>query len=241
VIADLEFVLAARDQFPVALIRAAHQGLARAYGVVGSHEKAAESLRRSASAPAAPDGSPTFTSFSLTARDGMRLSTPRTFSPAPDVHVAQSYDFGDFAFVRTSAGIVAIDAGTSPDRVLAAIADLGLSDDIAGQFTSSYALSLRPQPVAPRPYVGPSTQRHRLGGFPRRSGAPEHWNPPFRYLIGTDARPSFDITPDELVREERSLVVGDTEFVLIPVRGGETRDALMVHLPASQLLFVGGT
>ena len=35
VIADLEFVLAARDQFPVALLRAAYQGLARAYLVLG--------------------------------------------------------------------------------------------------------------------------------------------------------------------------------------------------------------
>ena len=35
VIADLEFVLAARDQFPVLLLRAAHQGLARAYRVLG--------------------------------------------------------------------------------------------------------------------------------------------------------------------------------------------------------------
>ena len=49
-------------------------------------------------------------------------------SPAPDVHVAQSYDFGDFAFVRTSAGVVAIDPGTSPDRVRAAMADLGPTD-----------------------------------------------------------------------------------------------------------------
>jgi hypothetical protein len=33
-----------------------------------------------------------FTRFSLTARDGMRLSAPGALSPAPDVHVAQSYD-----------------------------------------------------------------------------------------------------------------------------------------------------
>ena len=35
VIADLEFVLAVRDQFPVGLLRAAYQGLARAYLVLG--------------------------------------------------------------------------------------------------------------------------------------------------------------------------------------------------------------
>jgi glyoxylase-like metal-dependent hydrolase (beta-lactamase superfamily II) len=42
-----------------------------------------------------------------------------------------------------------------------------------------------------------------------------------------------------LISEPTSLVVGDTEFVLIPVRGGETPDALMVHMPATELLFTG--
>ncbi len=45
-----------------------------------------------------------FTSFSVTARDGMRVSAPGALNPAPDVHVALSYDFGDFAFIQTSAG-----------------------------------------------------------------------------------------------------------------------------------------
>jgi hypothetical protein len=35
------------------------------------------------------------------------------------------------------------------------------------------------------------------------------------------------------------MVIGGTEFVLIPVRGGETPGALMVYLPASGLLFAG--
>jgi hypothetical protein len=36
------------------------------------------------------------------------------------------------------------------------------------------------------------------------------------------------VKPDWLIREQTSVVVGDTELVLIPVRGGETPDALMV-------------
>jgi hypothetical protein len=67
VIADLEFVLAARDQFPVLLLRAAYQGLARAYLVLGRQQQAAEALRRSGLGPAAPDRPPMFTSFSVTA------------------------------------------------------------------------------------------------------------------------------------------------------------------------------
>ncbi len=128
VVADLEFVLAVRDQLPVGMLRAAYQGLARAYLVLGRQQQAAEALRGSGLGPAAADRPPMFTNFSVTARDGLRMSAPSALSPAPDVHVARCYDFGDFAFIQTSAGIVAIDAGTSPDRVRAAMADLGLTD-----------------------------------------------------------------------------------------------------------------
>src|SRR5712692_7252718 len=51
VIADLEFVLAVRDQFPVLLLRAAYQGLARAYLVLGRQQEAAQALRRSGIGP----------------------------------------------------------------------------------------------------------------------------------------------------------------------------------------------
>jgi glyoxylase-like metal-dependent hydrolase (beta-lactamase superfamily II) len=237
VIADLQFVLAARDQFPVVLLRAAYQGLARAYRVLG-RQQAAEALRRSGLGPAAPDRPPMFTSFSVTARDGMRVSAPGVLSPAPDVHVAQSYDFGDFAFIQTSAGVVAIDAGTSPDRVRAAMADLGLTDQapVSHLILTHAHLDHVGGSAAVR---GPDTQVIASAGFPAEAERLRHWNLPFRYFTGTGASPAFDVTPDRLISERTSAVVGDTEFVLIPVRGGETPDALMVHLPASGLLFTG--
>jgi glyoxylase-like metal-dependent hydrolase (beta-lactamase superfamily II) len=237
VIADLEFVLAARDQFPVALLRAAYQGLARAYLVRGRRQQAADALRQSGLGLTRPDRPLTFTSFSLTARDGLRLSTPRAFSPAPDVHVAQSYDFGDFAFIETSAGVVAIDAGISPDRVLSAMADLGLSDAPVSHLILTHAHF--DHVGGAKAVRGPHTQVIASAGFPAEAERQSHSSPPFRNLIGTSARPAFDVKPDQLISEPTSLVVGDTEFVLIPVRGGETPDALMVHMPASGLLFVG--
>ena len=63
VVADLEFVLAVRDQFPVFLLRAAYQGLARAYLVLGRPQQAAEALRRSGLGPAATDRPPAFHEF----------------------------------------------------------------------------------------------------------------------------------------------------------------------------------
>jgi glyoxylase-like metal-dependent hydrolase (beta-lactamase superfamily II) len=238
VIADLEFVLAARDQFPVLLLRAAYQALARAYLVLGRQQQAADALRRSGLGPAATDRPPMFTSFSVTARDGMRLSAPRALSPAPDVHVAQSYDFGDFAFIRTSAGVVAIDAGTSPDRVRAAMADLGLKDHapISHLILTHAHFDHIGGSDAVR---GPGTQVIASAGFPAEAERQRHLSIRFRYLIGTGATPASDVRPDRLISERTSLVVGGTEFVLIPVRGGETPGALMVHLPASGLLFAG--
>ena len=237
-IADLEFVLAARDQFPVLLLRAAYQGLARAYPVLGRHEQAAEARRRSGLGPAATDRPPMFTSFSLTARDGIRLSAPGALSPAPGVRVAQSYDFGDFAFIETSAGVVAIDAGTSPDRVLAAMTDLGLTDQapVSHLILTHAHFDHTGGTAAVR---GPDTEVIASAGFPAEAERQRHWSIPFRYLTGTGASPATSVQPDRLISERTSLVVGDTQFVLIPVRGGETPDALMVHLPASGLLFTG--
>src|SRR6266699_6972177 len=63
VIADLEFVLSVRDQFPVLLLRAAYQGLSRAYLLLGRQEEAAEALRRSGLGPAAMGRPPMFTNF----------------------------------------------------------------------------------------------------------------------------------------------------------------------------------
>ncbi len=234
--ADLEFVFAARDQFPVLLLRAAHQGLARAYRALGREQQAEEALRRSGVGRVASDGLPTFTGFSLTARDGLRLSAPGTLSPAPDVYVAQSYDFADFAFIRTSAGVVAIDAGTSPDRVLAAMADLGLRDEApVSHLILTHAHFDHVGGVAA--VLGPDTQVIASARFPAEAARLRDYLP--RELIGTSASPGPGVEPDRLISERTLLVVGDTELVLIPVRGGETSDALMVYLPASGVLFAG--
>jgi glyoxylase-like metal-dependent hydrolase (beta-lactamase superfamily II) len=178
-----------------------------------------------------------FTGFSLTARDGMRLSAPGTLSPAPNVHVAQSYDFGDFAFIQTSAGVVAIDAGTSPDRVLDAMADLGLKDKapVSHLILTHAHFDHIGGTVAVR---GADTQVIAAAGFPAELDQQRHWSVP-QSFTGSLASPASDVKLDRLISERTSLVVGDTEFVLIPVRGGEVPGALMVHLPATGLLFTG--
>jgi glyoxylase-like metal-dependent hydrolase (beta-lactamase superfamily II) len=62
---------------------------------------------------------------------------------------------------------------------------------------------------------------------------------PFRYFFGGEGPRRYAVTPDRLVGAREALEVGGTELVLYPVRGGETEDALLVHLPDRGVLFVG--
>ncbi len=236
-IADLEFVLAVADQFPPMLLRAAHHGLAAAHAVLGQHDQAAEAERKSGLGAALTDTQLMFGGFWATAQDGFRFTSPRILRPEPGIQVAQGYDFADLAFITTSDGVVAIDAGTTPDRVKAALSDLDPPADGAIShliFTHAHwdhiggAGALR----------GPATQVIAQAGFPAgldRQGD----RPRFRYFTGAAGSVPPAVVPDLLISQPTPLTVGGTELVLYPTPGGETTDALMVHLPASGVLFTG--
>jgi glyoxylase-like metal-dependent hydrolase (beta-lactamase superfamily II) len=237
-VADLEFVLAVRDQFPLALLRAVHHALAAAYAVLGKDALAAEASRRSGLGSLPADSQLQFGSYWVTAEDGFHFTSPRIWRPEPDVQVAQGFDFGDFAFITTSDGVVAIDAGTAQARVKAALGELDLP---AGHAISHLILT-----HAHFDHVGgigalrgPGTQVITQAAFPAELKHQRSNALPFRYFTGNDGSTGDDIVPDQLITEPTTLTIGGTELVLYPTPGGETGDALMVYLPASGLLFTG--
>ena len=237
-VADLEFVLAVRDQFPEALLRAVHHALATAYAVLGQDDLAGEAARRSGLGSLPADSQLQFGSNWVTAEDGFRFTSPRIWRPEPDVHVAQGYDFCDFAFITTSDGVVGIDAGTTQARVRAALRELDLP---AGSPISHLILT-----HAHFDHVGgagalrgPGTQVITQAGFPAELLRQRRNALPFRSFTGDGYEPGGDIVPDRLITEPTTLTIGGTELVLYPTHGGETGDALMIHLPASGLLFTG--
>lgn len=237
-VADLEFVIGVRDQFPPGLLRAAFHALARAYHLLGRDENAAAAQRSSGLSAEDDDPRLKFSSFSVNPRDGMRMAPPQILQPAPDVWVATSYDFGDFAFVRTGAGIVAIDGGTSADRVRSALADLRVADDepithvivTHAHFDHVGGISA---------LLGRGTQVIASARFPAERERQQRWMIPFRNFTGSAAGSIEEFEADVLIGETTSVFIGGVEFRLIPTTGGETPDALMVHLPASGLLFTG--
>src|SRR5260370_6129063 len=86
---------------------------------------------------------------------------------------------------------------------------------------------------------GPGTRVIAKAGFPAGLDREQGDRPPFRYFTGTAGSAPLAVVPDQLISEPTPLTAGGTELVLYPAPGGETSDALMVHLPASGVLFAG--
>ena len=76
-------------------------------------------------------------------------------------------------------------------------------------------------------------------GFPAGLDRQQGNRPRFRYFTGAAGSAPPAVVPDQLISQPTPLAVGGTDLVLYPAPGGETPDALMVHLPASGVLFTG--
>src|SRR4029453_9810515 len=147
-------------------------------------------------------------------------------------------DFSCPAFVLTDDGIVAIDAGTTETNARAVltvlrrlsplpITHLILTHAHWDQIGGLAALKAPGAQVIAQAKFADELRRVNETGVG------------FRYFFGGEGRRRYEVVPDRLISQRASLTVGGTEFVLSPVRGGETEDALMIHLPASDVLFVG--
>jgi glyoxylase-like metal-dependent hydrolase (beta-lactamase superfamily II) len=229
VVADLEFVLAVKDEFPPGLMRAVYEGLSQAYEVLGRAEDAAAARSRSGRL---------ITDYWVTAGEGFRF-TPRTLAElAPDVHVAQGYDFSDFAFVVTAEGIVAIDAASTPGHAARALRDLR---EITELPVTHVILT-----HAHFDHVGGLDALTADGAtviaqanFPAELRSQNDGPPPFRYLLPSGRSHRVQAVPDHLVSEPEKLTVGGVDFVLIPIAGGETHDGLIVSVPDRVVVFTG--
>jgi glyoxylase-like metal-dependent hydrolase (beta-lactamase superfamily II) len=237
-VAELEWVLQQRDTFPPGLRRSVHRGLARAFTTLERQDEAQAALARSGY-PSLDPALPQFTTdFSVAAQDGFRFRPPRLLEVAARVYVAQGYDFADLAFVLTDAGIVAVDAGTTEATARAAVRALRRRS--SGPITHVILTHAHWDHIGGlAALTAPGTRVIAQARFAEELRIVNETGVPFRYFFGGEARRRYDVVPGQLVAARETLTVGGTEFVFYPVRGGETADALLIHLPGPGLLFVG--
>ena len=236
---DLTWMLDNKERFPAGLRRAAYYGVAQAYTTLGREAEARAALARSG-ASRLDTAQPVFIAdFSVSAREGFRFRPPRLVELVPGVHVAQGFDFGDIGFVSTDEGIVAIDAGTTQETARAALQALRrVTSRPISHVILTHAhwdhvggldalLESNPQVIAQAAFADELRIVNGTGV-------------PFKYFFGAaGSGRRYEIRPHHLVRERETLMVGGTRFVLYPARGGETADALLIHVPDRGALFVG--
>ena len=185
--------------------------------------------------------------FATTREKGLR------FAPTPwieeivegRVFAVRGFGFSDLHFVVSDdrEALISIDAGTQPYSMAAAhellmerYPDLPALttvlvthahwDHVGG---STYLRALEPAVTfyGRGNYQGTvdRTLRHHTYAQFRGAGFQDEWVSAYR--------------PDITVDEVSDVTVGGTAFELIPVTGGETEDALLIHIPDLGVLFMG--
>ena len=245
---DLEWCLQHPEKAPhPAWLREVYYHLGKLARDDGDSAKAGEYLRKS--------GYPDFTHpITLATPFSEDRASGHTFTPRSiteivpgRVYALSGFEFTEYYFVVSRDGreLIGIDAGVRPDSAKSAYEALlayaphlpplttifithAHWDHIGGH---SFFRSLTPRPrfygranfqeELAREFTGPDTFAGSFFG--------ERFNP-------ENVR---SYKPDVAIDGRTDLTIGGSKFELIPVRGGETHDAMLIHVPEERVMFVG--
>jgi len=163
------------------------------------------------------------------------------------VYVLSGFEFTEYYFVVSAdrREVIAIDAGTRVDTARAAHEALRARvpslpplttvlvthahwDHVGGQ---RYFRSLNPSPR----FIGNSNYKDELAHDAMANPAI------LQRFFGKEFQlpDVLNYRADVAIDRPTELIVGGTRFELLPTRGGETDDALLIHMPEQGVLFVG--
>jgi glyoxylase-like metal-dependent hydrolase (beta-lactamase superfamily II) len=234
-VADLEASLKNRDSFRIEIDRGILRAMAAAHRTMGNEARSRELLRQSGDESL--EAPSVVTDVSVGPEEGFRFTKPALVREAEGIYVAEGFDFANIAFLVNEEGVVAIDAGTSEESARAAMTALRRVTKAPVRYlilTHSHwdhvgglaAVREAGTVVIARANAGQELARMRSS------------QQSFSWFFGT--RPvGLEVPRARLVSGEEVLHHGKLEIRILAVSGGETDDALFVHLPQHQLLFVG--
>lgn len=162
------------------------------------------------------------------------------------IYVLSGFEFTEYYFVVSDdrKELVAIDAGTRPDSAQAAFEALNRQVPGLPPLTTVFITHAHWDHVGGHSYFRRLNPKVRF--YARENYAQEltrSINAPAgnTYFFGSRFNLDMirDFKPEVTIDKRTDVVIGGTPFQLIPVAGGETDDALFIHLPADSVLFVG--
>jgi glyoxylase-like metal-dependent hydrolase (beta-lactamase superfamily II) len=246
--AELGWCLENADKAPHAgWLREVYRHLGKLAVAEGEQTKAQDYLRRSGYKDV--DRPITLmTPFSEEVASGHTFSPRRISEIVPGrVYALSGFEFTEYYFVVSDdrQELMGIDAGTRPDAAKTAYEALRAHAPNLPELTTVFITHSHWDHVGGHKYfraLNPRLQFYARDNYgeeiARSAAAPGVFGKAFfgeRFSI--DDVLSFK--PDLTIDRRTELKIGGTRIELIPVQGGETHDAMLIHLPDQGVMFVG--
>ena len=163
------------------------------------------------------------------------------------VYLLSGFEFTEYYFVVSAdrRELIAIDAGTRPDSARTAYEALRAQIPSIPTLTTVFVTHAHWDHVGGHRYfrsLNPALRFYGRSTYQEELANDSMANlPTLQRFFGDKFRLDdvLSYRPDVIVDRPTQLVVGGTRFTLLPTRGGETSDALLVHMPDEGVLFVG--
>ncbi|WP_124541868.1 MBL fold metallo-hydrolase [Piscinibacter terrae] len=247
-LADLSWCVAHADKAPHAnWLREVHFHLASVHRERGN---LAEAQREQALSGYAETSKPVLftTSFSGDAVSGHRFSPRAIREVVPGtVYALSGFEFTEYYFIVSAnrRELIAIDAGSRPDAAREAHEALRARVPALPPLTTVFVTHSHWD------HVGGQRHFRSLNPAPRFV-ARENYADELALDAGADPatlkrffgrgfrlEDVLAFRPDVTIGQRTEMTIGGTHFSLQPVRGGETDDALLIHMPDHGVLFTG--
>jgi glyoxylase-like metal-dependent hydrolase (beta-lactamase superfamily II) len=188
------------------------------------------------------------TPFSASASEGYRFAPEHIVEVVPgSVYALSGYEFTEFYFIVSAdrKELISIDAGTRGDSMKAALDALRRRVPDLPPLTTVFVTHAHWDHVGGQAWVRGEYPNVRFIGRENFRAELEHDAVANGATLAAFFGSRFSMSdvlaykPDTVVDRLTDMTIGSTLFRLVPTRGGETEDALMIDMPDSGVLFVG--